>query len=170
MSQCVDTLFYIATAVQDWSLVIVVSSSIKFICWESLARQSQQASSRMVPCLSNTTLVTKEHASTHTFNPSLVMLQLPRAGSSQHTFFNTSVITCLKGTSLSGSSHPLVIVFTCLFIISCGATHKWGKCPTSFPQIENVVHCVISTGSSGITVSFPAQSVVLPSRPWRPTF
>ena len=81
--------------------------SAKFICRVLFVGQCQHASFRMSPCLSNTTPVANELASTHVFNPSPDTLQLPWTGSSQVTLASTSSTTHLREASLTGSSHPL---------------------------------------------------------------
>ena len=133
----------------------VASSSTKFICWVSFVGQSHYASSRMSSCLSNATPVAKELVSTHVFNSSLDTLQLPWTGSSRVTLTSTSFTTCLRETSSTGLSPPLVTTVTRLFRASAitRSQPQTGKWPTNFPHMENMVGRVIPVGDSGI--AFP---------------
>ena len=84
----------------------------------------------------------------------------------EHTFFKHFITTCLRGTSLTGSSHPIVTVFTCLFIIP---VVSWSylqkeKCSTSFLQVENVGCCIISIAVSGIAVLISSAGCCAPPK------
>ena len=129
----------------------VALSFAKFMCWALLARQSQQGSSKMALYLSNPNPGRQRACINQCiqFFSGHTPVTLSRLITAH--FFNTSVTTCLKRTSITGLSHPLATMFTRLFI-SCTATSKSGKYPTSFSLIKNMVHHVILTGGSGIAV------------------
>ena len=128
-------------------------------------------SSRTSLCLSNTTPVANELASTHVFNPSPDTLQLPQTRSSQVTLANTSSTTRLREATSTRSSDPLVTAVTCLFrtlaiMHSQLQTRKW---PTNFPHMENTVRRAISAGVFKIAVSHFKRKVSCSPQTLRPS-
>ena len=120
---------------------------LNLYAWRCLSDKA----SMHLPCLSNTTPVANQLASTHAFNSSPDTLQLPWTGSSQVTLISTSSMTSLREASSTGSSHFLVMHLfrTPAIMHSQLQTEKW---PTNFPHMENTVRHVISAGGSGIAV------------------
>ena len=72
--------------------LIMASSSVRLICWDSFAGCNQQAFSTTAPSYTSDTPVARELASTHTLRVWLSTHHLPRAGSSLCTLVRTSLI------------------------------------------------------------------------------
>ena len=128
-----------------------VSSSTRLICWASFSGHSQQAFSSTVSCLSNTTLIAKELASTHMFSSCPSTKQSPWAGPSHRTESTVSdIIRCSK-LSLISSSQPFVTKLA-LLLSTPQATRSQphtGNCLTSLTHKENTARQVTILGASG---------------------
>ena len=111
--------------------LIMASSSVRLICWESFSGRNQQASSTTAPWNTSDTPIARELASTHTLRAWTSTHHLPRAVSSLCTLVRTSLIMVLKGTS-SRCQPPT------------------GRCPTNLPHSENTIRRVTTRGMSGI--------------------
>ena len=120
--------------------LIMASSSVRIICWESFAGRNQQVSSTTAP-------VARELVSTHTLTH-----HLPRAGSSLRTLVRTSLIMVLRGASSILSSHPAVTSDAprLMNTIATRSQPPTGRCPTNLPHSENTFRHVTTRGMSGI--------------------
>ena len=132
--------------------LIMASSSVRLICWESFAGRNQQASSTTAPSYTSDTLVAKELASTHTLRAWPSTHHFPRTRSSLHTLVRTSLIMVLRGALSILSSHPAV-TSDALCLMNATATRSQpptGRSPTNLPHSENTFRRVTTRGMSGI--------------------
>ena len=132
--------------------LIITSSSVGLIRWESFSRRNQQASSTIAPSYTSDSPVARELASTHTLRAWPSTHHLPRDESSLYTRVITSLIMVLRGASSILSSYPAVTSDT-LRLMNSTATRSQppiGRCPTNLLQSENMFRRMTTRGMSGI--------------------
>ena len=136
--------------------LIMASSSVRLICWESFVGHNQQASTTTAPSYTSDTPVARELASTHTLRAWPSTYHLPHVGSSLRTLVRTSLIMVSRGASSILSSHPAV-TSDALRWMNATATRSQpptGRCPTNMPHSENMFRHVTTQGISGILFPF----------------
>ena len=132
--------------------LIMASSSVRLICWESFSGHNQQASSTTAPSYSSDTPVVRELASTHMLRAWPLTHHLSHTGSSLCTLVRTSLIMVLREVSSILSTHP-VVTSDALRLMKATATRSQpptGRYPTNLPHSENTFRRVTTRGMSGI--------------------